>query len=125
MKQMKNSLYLRLALVASYCFIDITIIREIVGGFVFNVLIDLIVGKSIWLKLIAFLFFTCLLAWIFPVKGDNQKLVLIISSVILISPLLLNLFWQIGEKNIELGFLVPTIAFFSFLFLTWKEVLNP
>lgn len=116
----------RIALVTSYCLISFTLIKDILGGLIVRILVHLVWANSIWLKIIGLLYIICLLAWIFPLWDWPKvaKPMLIISSIILTSPLLMSLFWQIREKNIELGFIVPTIIFFSILFFQLKELLR-
>ena len=121
---MTNSLYLRFGLVVSYCIVSFTFIKDILGGLIFRILLHLIGSPSILFKIIGILYIICLLVWLFPLRGDVAKPIWLISSVILVSPLLLNLFWQIREKNIELSFIVPTTIFFVFLLLQWKELLK-
>lgn len=117
---------LRIGIVISYCFINFTLARDILGGYVYEILFHMIVSPSFWLKLVGFLFIFCLLIWIISIWNRNSELkkFLIFSTVVLIFPLLLQLIEKMTTQDFELSFFIPTILFLFFVFLNWRTMLR-
>ncbi len=123
MNMVNNRFALGMVMIAAYCLIDFVLLRDIAGGYIFKILNHFLFTGSIFLKGISVVYFSSLAIWLFPTLS-NQKLVLSISSIILIVPIIIALIWEFRANLFNVGFILPVITFFLLLFIQWKIILK-
>jgi hypothetical protein len=121
---MSKQIILRIGVVISYCLINYTLVVDILGGLIIKILIHLLTTNSILLRGLSITYVLSLGVWILTLFWKEYKyenLILAISSIILICPLILNLFVQIKALRFEFGFIAPCFIFCALLLLAWRE----
>ncbi len=123
MNMINNRFALSMGMIGTYCLIDFVLLRDIAGDHVFKILNQFLFTGSISLKGISLVYISSLAIWLFPTLS-NQKLVVSISSLILVAPIIIALIWEFRDNLFNVGFVLPTIVFFLLLFIQWKIILK-
>lgn len=127
MNKLIKSPFLQFAMIFSYCVIDLTLIKDLVGGFVFEIIYMLLKSSSMTFKIIAIIFILTLSAWLFFTSLERTKggkIVLFISSTILICPMLLSIILSIRSQIFELTFFLPVTTFLFLQFIIWRTIIK-